>query len=297
MEGNSLWQEPMKCNFLSHHEDVVSLDHKYANNSNFKVKHYFTYDRRRRRKQTRSQGNICSFVEAYQHLGKAFNRVCLQVKANVKDCPNVVDSEFMVKKGHWTQWLSIVIIGCTRIIILWSIAQVNQWRNSEAVINWFKNIQEKHNHIFLSFDIVDFYPSITEDLLNKSISWASNQITITDQKIKIINHARKSLLFDEGKPCVKKQTNGTFDVTMGSYDGGDVCELVGLFMFDKLEERFGKENIGQYRDNGLATLKKVTCRQADRSRKIMHEIFNSLGLKITAQTNQNVTNFVDITLA
>ena len=143
---------------------------------------------------------------------------------------------------------------------LWSITQVNQWRNPDAVINWFKNIQEKHNHTFLSFDIVDFYPSITEDLLNKAISWASNQITITDQQIKIIKHARKSLLFNEGKPWVKKETNGTFDVTMGSYDGVDVCELVRLFQLDKLGERFGKENIGLYRDDGLTTLKNVTGR-------------------------------------
>ena len=81
-----------------------------------------------------------------------------------------------------------------------------------------------------------------------------------------------------------------------SYDGAEVCELVGLFMLDKLGERFGKENIGLYRDDGLAILKNATDRQADRSRKTMHEIFNSLGLKITAQTNQKVTNFLDITL-
>ena len=43
---------------------------------------------------------------------------------------------------------------------------------------------------------------------------------------------------------MKKETNGTFDVTMGSSDGGEVRELVGLFMLDKLGERLGKENIG-----------------------------------------------------
>ena len=76
---------------------------------------------------------------------------------------------------------------------------------------------------------------------------------------------------------MKKETNGTFDETMGSYDEADAWELVALFMLDKLGERFGKENIGLYRDDGLATLKNVTGRQADRSRKTMHEIFNSLG--------------------
>ena len=39
-----------------------------------------------------------------------------------------------------------------------------------------------------------------------------------------------------------KETNGTFDVTMGRYDGAEVCELVELFILDKLGERFGKED-------------------------------------------------------
>ena len=47
-------------------------------------------------------------------------------------------------------------------------------------------------------------------------------------------------------------------MTVGSYDGEEVCELVGLFMLDKLGERFEKEDIGVYRDDDLATLKNVT---------------------------------------
>ena len=111
MEGNPIWQEQMKCNFLSHHEDVGNLGHKYAKNSNFKVKHYFTYNPRRR-KQTRSQENICSFVDSYQYLGKSFNRVCFQVKTNVNDCPNTVDLWAYVWEGslnamtvHCDSWL------------------------------------------------------------------------------------------------------------------------------------------------------------------------------------------------
>ena len=47
---------------------------------------------------------------------------------------------------------------------------VSQWKNPEEVIEWFKRIPNKTNHTFISLDIVDFYPSITEDLLNKAIS-------------------------------------------------------------------------------------------------------------------------------
>ena len=117
----------------------------------------------------------------------------------------------------------------------------NQWRNSAAVIDWFKSLCDKNRHTFLSFDIFDFYPSISEDLLNKALSWATNLVTITDQQIEVIMHARKSLLFNKEKPWIKKGNATSFDVTMGSYDGADVCELVGLFILNSLEKTFGKK--------------------------------------------------------
>ena len=125
----------------------------------------------------------------------------------------------------------------------------------------------------------------TKDLLNKAITWASKQTAITDQQIKVIKHARQSLLFNEEKPWMKKGSTSTFDVTMGSYDGARICELVGLFILERLGETFGHENIGLYRDDGLAALKNVNGRQADKSRKTLIEIFNGFGLKITVQTN------------
>ena len=87
-----------------------------------------------------------------------------------------------------------------------SSSRVNQWRSSTAVIEWFKAINEKNKHTFISFDIVDFYPSISEELLDKAISWASERTQITDQDISIIKHARKSLLFNDGRPSVKRNS-------------------------------------------------------------------------------------------
>ena len=59
-------------------------------------------------------------------------------------------------------------------------------------------------HSFISFDIVDFYLSISEKRLDQALSWASNLTTISDNDILIIKHARKSLLFNTGKPWTKK---------------------------------------------------------------------------------------------
>ena len=60
------------------------------------------------------------------------------------------------------------------------ILNLNQWKNTQNVIEWFGNIKEKHRHSrFISFDIVDFYPSISESLLDQALSSASNLAIIT----------------------------------------------------------------------------------------------------------------------
>ena len=86
-------------------------------------------------------------------------------------------------------------------------------------------------------DIKDFYPSIKEDLLIEALEFAKQHVTIKSKDRETIVLARKSLLYNEGKPLIKKQSNN-FDVTMGSYDGAEVCELIGIFML--------KECSGQY---------------------------------------------------
>ncbi len=144
--------------------------------------------------------------------------------------------------------------------------------------------------------IVEFYPSITEDLLDRVISWAKSLTEITEEQISIIKHARKSLLFYSDKTWVKKSNDSLFDVTMGSYDGAEVCELVGLFILNKLSAKFGQENVGLYRDDGLLLLDGTGGRLADRARKDLHEIFHQLDLKITAEINNHNANFLDVTL-
>ena len=39
---------------------------------------------------------------------------------------------------------------------------------------------------------------------------------------------------------------------MGSFDGAEICRLVGLFMLHNLANVAGAHNIGLYQDDGLA---------------------------------------------
>lgn len=45
---------------------------------------------------------------------------------------------------------------------------VNQWRNTKDVIDWFDNMANKSECIFVPFDIKEFYLSISKDLVLKA---------------------------------------------------------------------------------------------------------------------------------
>ena len=58
----------------------------------------------------------------------------------------------------------------------------NLWKNTSEVINWFKAIENKSRFTFIVFDIVDFYASITEDLLLQALDYAKTFATISGKK-------------------------------------------------------------------------------------------------------------------
>jgi hypothetical protein len=82
---------------------------------------------------------------------------------------------------------------------------------------------------------------------------------------------------------------------MGSFDGAEVCELVGLFILNNLCDKYGKDNIGLYRDDGLVIFKNTTGTQAERIKKDLTRRFKKHGLKITIQTNLKIVNYIDVT--
>lgn len=171
---------------------------------------------------------------------------------------------------------------------------LNQWQNSSSVIDWFSKIRNKHRHAFLMFDIENFYPSITEDLLNKSINFAKAFTHISDSDLEIIYHARKSLLFDDNGVWVKKD-NSLFDVTMGSFDGAEICELVGLYLLSQITRHIDKQDIGLYRDDGLALLRNTNGPKAERLKKLLTKLFLDNNLKISIQANLQIVDYLDVT--
>ena len=65
-------------------------------------------------------------------------------------------------------------------------SKLNQWKNTNNVINWFENSKFNASYCFIKFDIVKFYPSITKKTLIKAFEFAENFLPITDKDTNLI---------------------------------------------------------------------------------------------------------------
>ena len=140
-------------------------------------------------------------------------------------------------------------------------------------------------------------PSPTLGSLPAGLNFARQFTEISVEEERVIMHAKKSLLFNGDKEWVKKSKSGLFDVTMGSFDGAEICELVGTYALASLpEDRYCKKEIGLYRDDGLMVHRGTTRSEAERIKKDLTKRFSDLGLKITISTNLLATDFLDLTL-
>ena len=65
---------------------------------------------------------------------------------------------------------------------------LQQWDNNTAVISWFNNFPNKEKCKFLSFfyiPVIDFYPSISEELLSDAIDFARQFVGINDDEVSV----------------------------------------------------------------------------------------------------------------
>ena len=73
----------------------------------------------------------------------------------------------------------------------------NHWRSTKDAATWFDNINDKKRKSFIAFDINDFYPSITEDLLRNALDSATSYTNISEKQRHIIMHVKQSTLHEQ----------------------------------------------------------------------------------------------------
>ena len=81
-----------------------------------------------------------------------------------------------------------------------SKTKLRQWRRTKEVRDWFINLKQKHTLTFVKFDVEAMYPSISEELLSKSLDWAKSLVEVSDEQVEVINGTKKALLYSEGQP-------------------------------------------------------------------------------------------------
>ena len=72
--------------------------------------------------------------------------------------------------------------------------KLHQWKSSNQVKEWFRNIRSKRGATFLKFDIESFYPSITKELFERALLFAKKHCTISEADMKAILLARETFL-------------------------------------------------------------------------------------------------------
>ena len=55
-----------------------------------------------------------------------------------------------------------------------------------------------------------------------------------------------------------KKGESNFDVSMGAYNGAEVCELIGIFMLSLFSKYINKNHIGLYKDDGRINWRKTS---------------------------------------
>ena len=237
--------------------------------------------------------NIAAKMELDERIdAMAMNRAFLTVKDHKTSFPSKPDFRLINPSKSEMGKISKKLLGkvCKN---LKEQLMVNQWRSTGEVLDWFAGLENKKELRFVKFDIECFYPSITMRLLKMAIDLARKHTTVTEEEEKIILHSRRAVLTDNVGQVWTKKENPDFDVTMGAFDGAEVCELVGLFILSMIKTILETKFFGIYRDDGLAVVK-CTGQLAERIKKKLHTLFKQVDLKITAEANLTEVNFLDV---
>ena len=162
-------------------------------------------------------------------------------------------------------------------------------------IDWFKKIKDKKRSTFVQFDIIEFYPSITKELLVRSLNHAREYTEITEEEIEIILARRKTILSDNRRSWVKSHVDN-FDVPMGAYNSAQVADLVGIYILDTLGRIVNSQQVGLYRDDGIIYIPDSNGPKTASIQKKIIRAFKLLGFRIQIASNLKIVDFLDVTL-
>ena len=127
-----------------------------------------------------------------------------------------------------------------------------------------------------------------------AISYTKSLIDIT-KRIFSYNAFKEDVSFPKLQNMGEKKVNDDFHGSMGCYDGAEIWELVGSFIFNQQGPIIEKNDIGLYRDNGLWIFRGISKPMAEKKKKLTVKTFKQCGLAISVWCNLKTDNFLNIT--
>ena len=115
-------------------------------------------------------------------------------------------------------------------------------------------------------------------------------------KVEIIKHCRKTLLYYVDSIWIKKGEGWNFDTSTVAYDGAEICELVGCVLLYSIHKIVDPDSHGLYHHDGLVIVDKSTPKKCDGIRKRLHRLFGEFGFKLDTQTELKIADYLDVTL-
>ena len=94
----------------------------------------------------------------------------------------------------------------------------------------------------------------------------------------------------------KKGEGGNFDVSIGAYDGAEICELIGCVLLYSINKIMDPSSHGPYCDDGLIIVDKSTPKKCDGIRKRLYKLFDEFGFRLDIRTDLKITDYLDVTL-
>ena len=82
---------------------------------------------------------------------------------------------------------------------------------------------------------------------------------------------------------------------MGCYDGAEICELVGIYILNKLSNIIDIDSIGLYRHDGLGIFERLSGPKIERKKINIIKVFKMCGLSIVVTTNITSVDFLEVT--
>ena len=106
--------------------------------------------------------------------------------------------------------------------------------------------------------------------------------------------SRNMLFFGKIVLGLKKMAMKIFTCQWDVKIGAEICELVGIYIQNKLCKLMNEKDFGLDRDDGLGILRNTSGPEADRKRKNIIKTFKECGLSITCEVNKKIMYFLDV---